>query len=157
MNVAGIAYDIGKALKQLLDGEITEAEFLKIVGEKGTAVVVSGVYGTIGGSIGMLIGEPLGATIGAAVGSAIGYFATSVIFASVLQAFDKAEMSRKRYEAVHEFCEYSIREMERQRLEFDAKVKEFLSDRQQVIDTSLDAYERAITDKDSRRNEFHAE
>lgn len=52
MNVAGIAYDIRKALKQLLDGEITEAEFLKIVGEKGTAVVVSGVYGTIGGSIG---------------------------------------------------------------------------------------------------------
>ena len=148
MNVAGTAYEIGKALKQLMNGEITKAEFLRIVGEKGTAVVVSGVYATMGGGIGMFIGGPLGATIGAAVGSAVGYFATSVLFSSVLQAFDEAEMSRKHYEAVHEFCEYSIREMERQRLEFEAKVKEFLSDRQQVIDTSLDDYERAIKSKD---------
>ena len=86
MNVAGTAYDIGKALKQLMNGEITMAEFLSIVGEKGTAVVVSGVYATIGGGIGMAIGGPLGAKIGAAVGSAIGYFATSLLYGSVFQA-----------------------------------------------------------------------
>ena len=149
MNVAGVVYDVGKALKQLMNGEITKAEFLRIVGEKGTAVVVSGAYATIGGGIGMLVGGPLGAKIGAAIGSAIGYFATSLLYGSVLRAFDEAEMARKRYEAVHAFCEYSIREMERQRLEFEAKVKEFLSDRQQVIDTSLDDYERAIRAKDS--------
>ena len=64
--------------------------------------------------------------------------------------FYSAELSRKRYEAIHEFCEYSIREMERQRLEFEAKVKEFLSERQFVIDTSLDNYERAIKNNDFR-------
>jgi len=37
MTAAGVAYDVGKALKQLMDGEITKAEFLQIVGEKGTA------------------------------------------------------------------------------------------------------------------------
>ena len=148
MNVAGTAYDIGKALKQLMNGEITMAEFLSIVGEKGTAVVVSGVYATIGGGIGMAIGGPLGAKIGAAVGSAIGYFATSLLYGSVLRAFDEAERARKRYEALHAFCEYSIREMERQRQEFERNVAQFLSDRQQVIDTSLDAYERAIKNND---------
>ena len=142
MNVAGTAYDIGKALKQLMNGEITEAEFLRIVGEKGTAAVVSSAFAAVGTAI-------AGPIVGTVIGSALGYFATSVLFSSVLQAFDEAEMARKRYEAVHEFCEYSIREMERQRLEFEAKVKEFLSERQYVIDTNLDNYERAIKNKDS--------
>ena len=38
--------------------------------------------------------------------------------------------------------------MERQRQEFERNVAQFLSDRQQVIDTSLDAYERAIKNND---------
>ena len=142
MNVAGVAYDIGKAFKQLMDGEITEAEFLRIVGEKGTAAVVSSAFATVG----TMVAGPI---VGTVIGSSLGYFATSVLFSSVLQAFDEAEMARKRYEAVHAFCEYSIREMERQRLEFEAKVKEFLSERQYVIDTNLDNYERAIKNKDS--------
>lgn len=148
VGLAGTVIDVGKALKQLINGEITKAEFLQIVGEKGSAIVVSGVYGTIGGGIGMVIGGSLGASIGAAVGSAIGYFATSVLFGSVMQAFNEAELSRKRYEAIHEFCEYSIREMERQRLQFEEDVAQFLSHRQQVIDTSLANYEKALKNND---------
>ena len=143
MTVANVAYDIGKELKRLMNGEITKAEFLQIVGEKGTAAVVSSVFTAMG----TMVAGPL---IGAAIGSAVGYFATSVLFSSVMQTFNEAELSRKRYEAIHEFCEYSIREMERQRLEFEAKVKEFLSERQFVIDTSLDNYERAIKNNDFR-------
>ena len=49
----------------------------------------------------------------------IGYFATNCLFGSVMQAFEKAELSRKRYEMIHEFCEYQIREMKAQRKEFE--------------------------------------
>lgn len=148
---AGMAYDVGRALKQLIDGEISKTEFLRVVGEKGSSIVVGGVYGTVGGMIGMAVGGPLGAAIGSAVGSAIGYFATSVLFGSVMQAFEEAELSRQRYEAIHEFCEYSIREMERQRLQFEQDVAQFLSHRQQVIDTNLTAYEEAIKNNDFDR------
>jgi len=141
MTAAGVAYDVGKALKQLMDGEITKAEFLQIVGEKGTAAVLSSVFTAVGTAVG-------GPIIGTVIGSAVGYFATSVLFSSVMQAFNEAEMSRKRYEAVHEFCEYSIREMERQRQQFERDVAQFLSNRQQVIDTNLDRYERAIKNND---------
>lgn len=65
-----------------------------------------------------------------------------------MQAFTEAEMSRKRYEAIHAFCEESIREMEIQRPEFESKVAQFLSDRQQVIDTSLDNFEAAMKNND---------
>lgn len=144
MTVAGVAYDVGKALKRLMDGEITKAEFLQIVGEKGTAAVISSYITMIGGAL----GGPIGAAIGGAIGSALSYFSSSFIYSAFMQAAKEAELSRKRYEAIHEFCEYSIREMERQRLEFEAKVKDFLKARQLVIDTSLDNYERALKDND---------
>lgn len=51
-----------------------------------------------------------------------------------MQAFEEAELSRKRYEAINAFCEESIREMEIQRLEFERNVAQFLSERQEVID-----------------------
>lgn len=144
MNVAGAAYDVGKALKRLMDGEITKAEFLQIVGDKGVAAVISSYTTMIGGAL----GGPIGAAIGGAIGSALSYFSSSFIYSSVMQSFNEAELSRQRYEAIHAYCEYSIREMERQRLEFESKVKEFLGARQAVIDSSLDNYERALKNND---------
>ena len=78
----------------------------------------------------------------------IGYFATNCLFGSVIQAFEKAELSRKRYEMIHEFSEYQIREMKAQRKEFERKVAEFLKNRQEVIDTSLNQFEESILLKD---------
>ena len=73
MTVANVAYDIGKELKRLMNGEISKTEFLQIVGEKGTAAVVSSVFTAMGTMV-------AGPFIGAAIGSAVGYFATSVLF-----------------------------------------------------------------------------
>lgn len=144
LQAADIVYDVGKALKQLANGEITKTEFLRIVGEKGTAFVVSGVYSSIGAAAGMAIAGPVGAGVGMAIGSAMGYISTSLLYNSVLKAFDDAEISRKRYEMVHEFCEYSIAEMERERQEFVRITSELFANRQRVIENSLDRYEAAL-------------
>ena len=138
---AGYLIDVGTSLKLLMNGEISKAEFLRTVGEKGTAFVVSSAFTTLG----TLIGGP---AFGMAIGSSIGYFATNCLFGSVLQAFDKAELSRKRYEMIHEFCEYQINEMKAQRLEFERKVAELLKNRQQVIDTSLNKFEESMKQND---------
>lgn len=147
-NIAGTVYDIGSAFKRLLKGEITEAEFLREIGEKGTSAVVSGVYATVGTTAGTLIAGPLGGAIGGAIGSAVGYFATNLLYGAVLQSLEEAKISHQRYEAMKAFCDYYIPEMERQRLEFKRKVAQFLSDRQQVIDTSLNRFEEAVRNKD---------
>lgn len=136
MQVADAAYDIGKSLKRWLEGEISGTEFLREVGQKGTGIVVSGVFG--------ILGTAVAGPIGTAIGSAVGYFATNLLYGSVMQAFEEAELSRKRYEAIHAFCEESIREMEIQRLEFERNVAQFLSNRQAVIDTSLNDFEASM-------------
>lgn len=148
MQATSVVYDVGKALKQLIDGEITKADFLRIVGEKGTAVVVSSTYNMIGASVGMAIGGPMGAVVGGAIGAAIGYISTSLLYGSVLQAFDEADLSRQRYEAIHEFCEYSIAEMERERQEFIRVTSELFANRKRVIESNLERYEMAVKKND---------
>lgn len=141
---AGYLIDVGKSLKQLMDGEITKAQFMQIVGEKGTAFVVSSAFSAIGTMA-------LGPGIGTMLGSMVGYFATNCLFGSVMQAFEEAEISRKRYEMIHEFCEYQIREMKAQREEFERKVAEFLQNRQEVIDNSLNKFEESVKHNDFDR------
>lgn len=136
MQVADAVYDVGKSLKRWLDGEITGTEFLREVGQKGTGVIVSGVFATLGTAV--------AGPIGTAIGSAVGYFATNLLYGSVMQAFEEAELSRQRYEAIHAFCEESIREMEIQRQEFERNVAQFLSERQEVIDRSLNDFEASM-------------
>ena len=147
-NVAGTVYDIGTTFKKMLNGEISKAEFLRELGEKGTGAVVSGVYATFGTIIGTGIGGPLGGAIGGAIGSAVGYFANSLLYGSVLKAFEDAELARKRYETMHVFYEYYIDDMERQRQEFERKVAQFLSNRQRVITGSLNQFESALENND---------
>ena len=148
VQVAGAVYDIGVSMKRLLDGEITATEFAREIGEKGSAVIVSGVTSMLGTVAGAAIAGPVGAYIGGAIGSMVGYVANNMFYGAVMQAFDEAELSRKRYEAIHEFCENSISEMRRQRAEFERKTAEFLSNRQQVIDRSLDDFEASMRRKD---------
>lgn len=140
MQVADVAYDIGKSFKRWINGEISGTEFLQEIGQKGTGVIVSGVFATLGTAV--------AGPIGTAIGSAVGYFATNLLYGSVMQAFEEAEISRKRYEIIHAFCEESIREMEIQRLEFERKVAQFLSNRQAVIDKSLNDFDEAIRNDD---------
>ncbi|MBQ6297258.1 MAG: hypothetical protein IJK81_06155 [Selenomonadaceae bacterium] len=146
--VAGAVYDLSSTFKKLINGEISKAEFLRELGEKGTGAVVSGVYASLGTMIGTGIGGPLGGAIGGAIGSAVGYFANSLLYGSVLKAFEDAELARKRYETMHVFYKYYINEMERQRQEFERKVAQFLSNRQQVIDRSLNQFEYALEKRD---------
>ena len=140
IQVAGAAIDIGKSLKSWIDGEISGTELLREIGQKGTGVIVSGVFATLGTAV--------AGPIGTAIGSAVGYFATNLLYGSVMQSFEEAELSRKRYEAIHAFCEESIREMEIQRQEFERNVAQFLSERQAVIDDSLNNFEAAMRKND---------
>lgn len=109
---------------------------MREVGQKGTGLIVSGVFATLGTAV--------AGPVGTAIGSAVGYFATNLFYGSVMQAFEEAEISRKRYEMIHAFCEESIIEMEIQRLEFERNVAQFLSDRQQVIDRGLKDFEASM-------------
>ena len=143
MKTAGLMIDIGKDFMRMLDGEISGKEFVISFVGRGMEFVVEGV-GKIAEGIGNAFGGPMA---GAALSHAVKYVVSNLLNSSIgkiLQSFKEAEISRKRYEMIHAFCEESIREMEIQRQEFERNVAQFLSNRQQVIDRSLKDFEASM-------------
>lgn len=138
--IAGGVIDIGKSIKSYMDGEITKAQMLRTIGEQGSNVCLSTIYGTIG----MAVGGP----IGAAVGSMVGYMASSMLYGAVLSQFDKEDIARERAAQTHAFCEAAIAEMTRQRLLFEKQATEFLKRRAQAVIEGFAIIDQAIISSD---------
>lgn len=138
ITTAGAIYDIGKDFNLLIDGKISVREFVTQVTEKGIDIVV----------------QNAATVLGTVIGSVINYFASSFLNGVVNRIRSaRAEVieSRKRYEFIHAFCEYQIQKLESERIEFERRASEFLSNRQHVIDVSLAEYESALLDGDFER------
>lgn len=145
--VAGTVYDIGKSFKAFMDGEITKAELLRDLGEKGSAACVSSVYATIGGTLGA-VGGPAGVAIGSAVGSMVGYVANSMLYGAVLEQFEREEAAKKNAEAVHAFCEEAIRQMRIERVQFEQQIQELLQERADACMRGFRVMDEAILSSD---------
>ncbi len=105
INLTADIYDMGVLIKRLWDGEITPTEFLQIIGEKGTGVIVSGVFASGGVILGGMIDGAFGAEIGGVIGSMVGYIANSFFYNAIMQVFNDDDILQKRYEAMHDYCE----------------------------------------------------
>ncbi|MBR1904648.1 MAG: hypothetical protein IJ824_05700, partial [Alphaproteobacteria bacterium] len=140
MRGAGAIIDVGHSIKRLMNGEITKTEFLYEIGEKAAGYCSASVFGFIG----MSMGGPLGAAVGEVVCSLVGYFANKILYRAVLPAMEEARQARQRYEVYHEFCEYSIKQMEKQRQEFIKVTTRLFAHRQAVIDDTFRRYDAAL-------------
>lgn len=123
-----------------MNGEITKSQMLKSIGEQGSNVCLSTVYGTIG----LAAGGP----VGAAIGSMVGYMASSMLYGAVLTQFDKEDLARERAAQTHAFCEAAIKEMRRQRLEFEQKASELLKNRANAIMAGFAIIDKAVINSD---------
>jgi len=146
--IAGGIYDVGKSFKDFLDGKISKAELLRQIGEKGSSACLSSMGATYGGGIGFTVGGPVGAAIGAAVGSMVGYVASSMLYGSVLQAFENEEAARLRAEQTHAFCEAAIRRMRAERAEFERQAELLFKERQTAAIEGFRAMETAVINND---------
>lgn len=156
--VAGAIYDIGKSFKDFLNGDITKAELLRQIGEKGSAACLSSVYASVGAVAGSVAG-PIGTFVGAAIGSMVGYVASSMLYGSVLQAFEAEEAARVRAEQTHAFCEAAIRRMKAERAEFERQAEILFQKREAAFAAGFRQMEAALLDDDFDRfssglNEF---
>lgn len=138
--IAGGVIDIGKSIKSYMDGDISKAQMLRNIGEQGSNVCLSTVYGTIGAAV--------GGPIGAAVVSMVGYMASSMLYGAVLSQFDKEDIARERAAQTHAFCEAAIAEMTRQRLLFEKQAAEFLKRRAQAVIEGFAVIDQAIISSD---------
>lgn len=151
VTTAGAIYDVYDSFDKLMKGEITGTEFLNIFVDKGVDVVIQNAATMAGTAVGAMVGGPLGAAIGNIAGAIINYFASGFLNGLVnrIRYFRmEAKVAKQRYEYIHAFCEHSIKVMIEQREAFERDVAEFLSNRQQVIDSSLERYETALKNND---------
>ena len=140
MNVAGAAYDIGKSIKRFMDGEITQAQLMREIGEKGTGAVVSAAFA--------MVGTAVGGPIGAAIGSLAGYLATNLLYGSVMSAFDAADRAKSEYYQVAAACDEAIRLMRQRREQFERETQALFAHRERVFKDSFDRLEKAVRTND---------
>lgn len=85
-----ICLSLGGSVKRYVTGEISEAQLLVEVGEKGAGMLSSGMMAALGQ---LAIPVPF---VGAAIGGMIGYTLSSMFYQSALDAARGAELSRER-------------------------------------------------------------
>lgn len=89
-----ICLSLGSSVKRYVTGEISEAQLLTEVGEKGAGMLSSGMMAALGQ---VAIPIPF---VGAAIGGMIGYTLSSMFYQSVLDAARGVELSREQLKRV---------------------------------------------------------
>ena len=142
MVVSG-SVEISRILRSYIRGEVTEAQAVEQLGEKGV--------GTIAASYGAVVGTAFLPVVGTAVGSMVGYTVSSMLYNSCLQILQDADFARDNYYATKEMCERARKSMKEQRLAFEKEVQELLNRREktfsQAIPALMDALEGTETDR----------
>lgn len=92
--VANICLSLGSSIKRYVTGDISEAQLLSEVGEKGAGMLSSGMMAALGQ---LAIPIPV---VGAALGGMIGYTLSSFFYQSALEAAQGVELSRKQLERI---------------------------------------------------------
>ncbi|MEB0007249.1 hypothetical protein QN412_21130 [Pseudomonas sp. RTB3] len=87
--VVNICLSLGSSVKRYVTGEISEAQLLSEVGEKGAGMLSSSMMAALGQ---LAIPVPF---VGAAIGGMIGYTLSSVFYQSALDAARGVELSRQ--------------------------------------------------------------
>lgn len=146
--VVGGIYDVARSFKDFLDGRISKTELLRQIGEKGSSACLSSMGATYGGGVGFAVGGPAGAAIGAAIGSMAAYVASSLLYGSVLQAFEAEEAARIRAEQTHAFCEAAIERMRAEREEFERQAELLFKERQTAAIEGFKVMESAVLTSD---------
>lgn len=149
--VVNICISLGSSVKRYVTGEISEAQLLTEVGEKGAGMLSSGMMAALGQ---LAIPVPF---VGAAIGGMIGYTLSSLFYQSALEAARGAEISRetlKRTQVIQEAARARIAE---EQSKFDAFIcREFplLQQATQHLFTSLSAVNQTADALSSAINQF---
>lgn len=108
--VLSVCISLGSSIKRYVDDEITGAQFLEEVGEKGAGMLSSGMMAALGQ---LAIPIPF---VGAAIGGMIGYTLSSMFYQIALDAGRQADASRERLIRIQKIESAAREEIDRQRV-----------------------------------------
>ena len=132
------AIDVGKSLARLCKGEISIAECLSEMGEKGTGYLNSALFATIGQ---MAIPVPI---IGAMSGSIIGYTLNSIFYKELKTALKEAEITRIQRIVIEEECQATIKQINKYREEMKILSNLYFNDQIATFNFAFSCMDKAF-------------
>jgi hypothetical protein len=156
--IVTVALEAGKTLFKYAKGEISEAECVRELGEKGTGMLggaALGAYGSVAATavFGKAVSLPftiLGQAaipipvVGMVIGSMVGYALSTMFYGNILAAFEGAELARERRIQIEKECEEAIRMMRQYRAEMEEAIEKYLKDYSSAFRLAFDGMKEAM-------------
>jgi len=139
--VATMVWETGKTLKQYAEGEIDGTDCLIELGEKGTGMLSSAMFATVGQA---LIPIPI---VGGMIGGMVGYAMSSAYYNDLVNALKGAKLAHEERLLVEEECRQAVIAIREYQLEIELVINNYLREHRQVFSEALADMEAAfITD-----------
>jgi len=133
--------DIGISVYDYAKGDITGDELIENIGATGVNTVSGVYYGMVGG---VVFGP-----VGALVGSIVGYFISNYIYQSGISLLKSAKLAEEETKKIVALCNASINEMDKQRFEFESKIKQHLELRELQLNNIFDNIDNGLLANDN--------
>ncbi len=133
--------DIGISVYDYAKGDISGDKLIENIGATGVNTVSGVYYGMVGG---IVLGP-----VGAVVGSIAGYFLSNYIYQSGITLLKSAKLAEEETKKIVALCDASINEMNKQRFEFENKIKEHLELRELQFDKLFDNIDKGLLKNDN--------
>jgi hypothetical protein len=136
--IVAVTLETGKTLTKYLKGEIDGVQCFEELGEKGTGLLSSAMFGALG-----QIAIPI-PVVGGLIGSMIGYALSSACYGQLLNALKDAKKARIERIQIEAECEEAVRMIRQYRAEMETIISEYLSDQLTMFHTAFDEMEAAL-------------
>jgi hypothetical protein len=132
------ALEAGKTFAKYIKGEIDGVQCLEELGEKGTGMVSSAMFATIGQ---ILIPIPV---VGGLIGSMVGYALSSAFYKQLTGTLKEAKLARENRLRIEAECAEAIKMIRTYRAEMEAAISEYLSDHIAIFQAAFDDLKTAL-------------
>ncbi len=129
---------VGKSLKRYFNGEIDGVQCFQELGEQGTGMLSSAMFGAIGQAA---IPIPV---VGAMIGSMIGYTIASASYGMLMGALNEAKLARERRIAIEKECEEHIQLIRAYRQELEENIRQYLGTRMVLFNNAFDGLKSSL-------------
>jgi hypothetical protein len=134
--------EVGKTLHKYIKGDIDGVKCLEELGEKGTGMLSSAMFATIGQ---LVIPIPV---IGGMIGGMLGYALSSACYGQLMSALKEAKMARERRIQIEKECEEAVRMIREYRSEMEDAISKYLTDYMSSFQIAFDGIETALESGD---------
>lgn len=130
--------EVSSVMRQFIQGKISGEECLESLGERGTGMVASALFATIG-----QVAIPI-PVVGGMVGGMLGYAVASASYKELLNALKEKRVAAEERQCIEAMCAEHIRQMQAFRAQLDAQVKHYLASTSELFDSSFKGIQQAL-------------